>query len=91
MKYAVAYDITSNRKRNKVVKMLLGCAYRVQKSVFEGFFTADELDQLKVKLGKVINPKTDSVRFFPICDSCNRKIDILGLGHKIETIDYLIV
>jgi len=91
LKYAIAYDITSNRKRQKTVKILLGCSYRVQKSVFEGFFTANELDQIKVKLSKVINHKTDSVRFFPICDSCNKKIDILGLGCKIETIDYLIV
>ncbi|MCD6460506.1 CRISPR-associated endonuclease Cas2 [bacterium] len=91
MKYAIAYDITSNKRRNKVVKILMGCAYRVQKSVFEGFFTLNELNQIKIKLDKAINAKTDSIRFFPICDSCNKKIDIIGLGCKIESIDYLIV
>lgn len=91
MKYAIAYDITSNRRRNKVVKILLGCSYRVQKSVFEGFFTARELQDIRIALSKVINPHKDSVRFFPICDSCNKKIDIIGLGCKIESIDYLIL
>ena len=33
--YAVVYDITSDRERGKVDKLLKGFGFRVQKSVFE--------------------------------------------------------
>ena len=33
--YAVAYDVSSDRERLRVEKLLLGYGFRVQKSVFE--------------------------------------------------------
>lgn len=91
MKYAIAYDIVDDKRRRHVVKILLGVGYRVQKSVFEGFLSSDELTQITAKLANMINIKEDSVRFYPLCESCNKKVGVIGVGVMIEKIDYIIV
>ncbi len=56
--YAVVYDITSNRERSRVDKLLKGFGFRVQKSVFECRLTRAgrndlirRLEALEVKTG----------------------------------------
>lgn len=58
--YAVAYDISDNRERYRVDKILKGWGFRVQKSVFECRLTryqrtrlAASLDALKLETGSV--------------------------------------
>lgn len=91
MKYVISYDIVDDTRRRNVVKFLLGVAYRVQKSVFEGCFSSDEIKNASEKLSKIIDKKTDSIRFYPLCESCNKKIQIIGTGVIIEKINYIII
>ena len=91
MKYAIAYDIVDDKRRRHVVKILLGVCYRVQKSVFEGFLSSDEITEITSRLSEVIDDKEDSIRFYPLCESCNKKIDMIGVGIMIEKIEYIIV
>ncbi len=91
MKYAIAYDISDDKRRRHVVKILMGVAYRVQKSVFEGILSSDEIKEITTKLADIINPKQDSVRFYPLCESCNSKINMAGTGIMIEKINYIVV
>ena len=91
MKYVIVYDIVDDKRRCHVVRILLGVCYRVQKSVFEGFLSSDELTNITAKLTKVIDSKEDSVRFYPLCEACNKKIDLIGVGIMIEKIEYIIV
>lgn len=81
MRTIIVFDITCNRKRYRVVKILKGYAMRVQKSVFE----AEDLDRaayLRMRSGveKHIDPRTDSVRYYRICGSCVDQVEHYGAG-----------
>jgi len=77
----VAYDIASDRRRNKVAKILAGYGERVNLSVFECEFKKPEtLVALKGKLKEVIKPKKDHIRYYTICMECRAKIAIQGYG-----------
>jgi len=91
VKYVIAFDITVDRTRVRVVKVLSEYAYRVQKSVFEGLISKDSLEEMQAKLEKIINKKTDSIRIYPLCKKCEEEVKIIGIGVKVEQVDYIIL
>jgi len=76
--YIVAYDMASDKRRNKVHKILSGFGQWTQFSLFELFITDKELVLLQNKLEKVINPEKDSVRFYPLCAACLKQVETVG-------------
>jgi len=91
MKYVISFDITDDRKRYRAVKILLEYGYRVQKSVFEGFINKERVQECRKKLVSVIDPKTDSVRIYPLCGDCEAKVAIEGCGKTVEETAYIII
>ncbi len=91
MKYVISFDITDDRIRSRAVKILSEYAYRVQKSVFEGLVSKESIEEIEKKISAVIDPKTDSVRIYPLCGKCEPEVKILGTGKKIEHVDYIIL
>lgn len=81
--YVVAYDIPNDRRRTKVHKTLCGFGKWTQYSVFECFVSAKELVLLHERLRKMLKPDEDSVRFYPLCQSCRSKVETVG-GEKPE-------
>jgi CRISPR-associated protein Cas2 len=89
MFYTVCYDITDNRIRYRVVKLLKGSGYRVQKSVFEcPGLTEKQLFKLQDKLDRLINVTTDSVRFYRQCRTCLQDFEMCGQGNIPEIVDF---
>jgi CRISPR-associated protein Cas2 len=76
--YVIAYDIPSDRRRNRVHKTLRGFAKWTQYSLFEGFLTDKELVALQGKLEKYLEPSEDSVRFYPLCKACVARVETVG-------------
>lgn len=76
--YIVAYDISSDKRRNKVHKILSGFGQWTQYSLFELFITDKELVLLQSKLEKVLNAEKDSVRFYPLCAACLKQVETVG-------------
>lgn len=76
--YVVAYDIPSDKRRTKIHKILLGHGKWTQYSLFECFLTKKELILLQAKLEKHLIATEDSVRFYPLCASCVRKVETVG-------------
>ncbi|HSA05825.1 MAG TPA: CRISPR-associated endonuclease Cas2 [Candidatus Gastranaerophilales bacterium] len=73
------YDISKNKIRTKIVKLCKNVGlYRVQKSVFLGKLEPNDIDELKVQSGDLIDEKTDSVYIFPMCDADFKKAVLLG-------------
>jgi CRISPR-associated protein Cas2 len=66
MFYLVCYDIVSDRRRNKVSKILEGYGLRVQKSVFECVLDEKQYETLSKYLTRLVNKREDQVRFYPI-------------------------
>jgi len=76
--YVIAYDISNDRRRTKVHKTLSGFGQWTQYSVFECFLNAKELVLLHERLRKLLKPDEDSVRFYPLCQSCCSKVETVG-------------
>ncbi len=69
MKWIVAYDISSNKIRNKVSNILTHYGYRIQYSVFYiPEASRKEIENLKETLKEIIDLRTDRVFFYPIED-----------------------
>jgi CRISPR-associated protein Cas2 len=78
MHFVIAYDIEADRRRTKVMNTLKDFGMRVQYSVFECELTPQRLDELRVRLRPLINPRRDKVHVFPLCDACFFRSESLG-------------
>lgn len=81
--YIIAYDISDDKRRTKVHKILSGFGKWTQYSLFECFLTAKQKLLLQHKLSKHLRPEEDSVRFYYVCEGCLRKVETVG-GQKPE-------
>lgn len=70
----VAYDVSDDRRRSRVVKILEKVGLRINYSVFECLLTDAQFEKLKVDIGDKINMKEDTVVYYPICVDCYTKI-----------------
>ena len=70
----VAYDISNDRRRSHVVKLLERVGIRVNFSVFECILTDSQYDTLRKDIQKCISSKEDSVVYYPICVNCYTQI-----------------
>ncbi|BBE31742.1 CRISPR-associated endoribonuclease Cas2 3 [Tepiditoga spiralis] len=92
MFYVVSYDITDNKKRNKIIKYLESYGVRVQYSVFEAELNETQLNSLKRNLKKSINLNEDTIRIYPLCSECRKKIETIGIDKgSYYKKDFLIV
>ena len=70
--YAVVYDISSDRERRRVEKVLKGFGFRVQRSVFECRLNKGGKRELITKLEK-IGVRTGFIKLYKLdytCHSC---------------------
>ena len=75
MYVVVSYDIHSDKRRTKVHEMLQNYGYRVQFSVFECDVNKRQFAELQRRLAELIDLEADdSVRYYELCASCQRKI-----------------
>lgn len=61
--FAVVYDITSDRERRRLDKLLKGFGFRVQKSVYECRLTQTEYKLLKQRISS-LNIETGFVKIY---------------------------
>ncbi len=89
--YLICYDIVENRRRNRVMKTMVGYGFRVQKSVFECYLTPEQLERLKKRVAKQIDEKTDSVRIYPLTPEEVKHVQVLGIGEVNEGTGLLVI
>ena len=76
--YLLTYDMSNNKRRLKLAKLLESVGLHVQGSVFEGWLTDEELKLVQEKGKKLIKPEEDSLRIYPICRTCKEKMILIG-------------
>jgi len=91
MMYLFAYDISDNRRRARVSKELEKFGLRVQKSFFQVDVAAERAERLKELLLARIDPKTDSLLFYPLCADCLGKAMVLGDGQLLQDVSFEIL
>jgi CRISPR-associated protein Cas2 len=79
MRFLITYDIASDSRRNRLIRVLNEHGRRVQYSCFEVNLNADSLNGLKEKIKEIINCDEDSVFIFPITDFASPFIVKLGV------------
>lgn len=72
--WVIAYDISDDKRRMKVVKQLEKYGERVNLSVFECMFTPGQFEKIKESIGRQINDSVDTVIYYPLCLECFGKI-----------------
>ncbi len=82
--YLISYDISEDRSRQRVMKLLKGHGFHVQKSVFECLLSEDRLKKLLKILKSKIDPDRDSVRVYALCRNCVTNVTVIGRGELSE-------
>ena len=86
MLYIISYDISIDKRRAKIAKLLEGFGQRVQYSVFECNLDDRECAVLMRKLQRLAKPaESDSIRIYRLCSPCVKKVEIIGAGPPVET------
>lgn len=71
--WVIAYDITDDLRRSRIVKVIEKFGERVNYSVFECMLTDSQFKKLHDRLQTMIKP-SDSIVFYPLCVGCYSKI-----------------
>ena len=79
----VTYDVETvtsdgQRRLRKVAKVCLNFGQRVQNSVFECSVDPSQFISLKKQIEKIIDPSSDSIRFYLLGKNWERRVEILG-------------
>lgn len=78
----VIYDITENKKRLRLSKLLLGYGFRIQKSAFEALITKKKYKELLERLPAYVSQE-DSIRVYKIIG----KGQVVSFGKTAEKED----
>ena len=78
MQLVVAYDITANKRRTKIAKILEDYGSRVNFSVFECDIGKTQYEEMKKRIWKVVNPRRDCIIFYCLCGSCRQRREAIG-------------
>jgi CRISPR-associated protein Cas2 len=76
----VSYDVTDDRRRERLARFLRGFVDRVQKSVFEGAVPEPRVEPLRRGTVKLIDHDEDSVRVYNLCRRCREATEVIGTG-----------
>jgi CRISPR-associated protein Cas2 len=81
--FVISYDISDNKLRTKLAKLLEGYGIRVHYSVFECRLEYERYRELFYKM-KEFEAKfqEDSIRIYRICKSCEQEIETIGKLRK---------
>ncbi len=81
MIYFISYDISDQKRLQKVAKILENFGIRIQFSFFECEMQREQLDDLKHRVLEIMNKKEDSFLIYPLCEDCTAKAKSLGKGN----------
>ena len=92
----ITYDVNTTTKQcqkrlRKVAKKCLDYGQRVQNSVFECIVDATQYSQLKLQLMELIDPETDSLRFYRLGNNYKTKVEHFGAKVSYDMEDPLII
>lgn len=74
----VAYDITDDKRRRKLYKLLKSFGIRTQYSFFECLLSEMQYERLRVGIRKLIEVKEDRVGIMLLCERCHERIERMG-------------
>ncbi len=90
--YDVNTETPAGRKRlRRIAKQCVNYGQRVQNSVFECLLDASQCVELKAKLLKLMDSKSDSLRFYYLGNNYDSKIEHFGCKVTYDPQDAMIL
>lgn len=86
MRYLVAYDISDDRRLQRVAKVCEDYGIRVQKSVFECDLEPEQFEEMWSRMLQEIDPDEDLVAAYPLCRSCAARVICAGKMARPEKV-----
>ncbi len=85
--YVLTYDVVDDKRRARLAKYLTAHGHRVQYSVFELLATDTELGAILkgAQDDSRFDPKTDSLRCYPLCKGCLAGAKVIGAAPPVLT------
>ena len=92
----VTYDVdttdkSGQRRLRRVAKACLDYGQRVQNSVFECELTDVQFCILKERINEIIDHALDSIRFYHLNRSENRRVEVMGVDTAFDVNDAIII
>ena len=92
----VTYDVdttdkSGQRRLRRVAKACLDYGQRVQNSVFECELTEVQFCILKERINEIIDHSLDSIRFYHLNRSENRRVEVMGVETAFNVNDAIII
>jgi CRISPR-associated protein Cas2 len=83
MNLLVTYDVNTQtpegaRRLRQVARVCEGFGQRVQDSVFECTIGLPDMERFRIKLLKIINPQTDSLRIYRLHSDRDEVVEVHG-------------
>lgn len=75
---AIAYDVTDDRRRQRLRNLLLLYGVPIQHSVFEARLTSGERDALVRRAGEILNPAEDRLVMYPLGSEAEARVLWIG-------------
>ena len=92
----VTYDVdttdkSGQRRLRRVAKACLDYGQRVQNSVFECELTDVQFCILKERINEIIDHALESIRFYHLNRSENRRVEVMGVETAFDVNDAIII
>jgi CRISPR-associated protein Cas2 len=84
----IIYDISDNKKRTRLAKLLNGYGFRIQKSAFEAILAKPKYAKMLQALEKLIDEE-DDIRIYRIRGI--GEVTIFGSGELVENEDVVVL
>jgi len=91
MQIVLAYDIPDDKRRARLRKVLLSFGTPVQYSVFESDLSPRELERMKKAVQAVMKRHEDNVRYYVLCRSCAKGVEVFGGNPLTEAREVYVV
>jgi CRISPR-associated protein Cas2 len=91
MLHVVCYDISDDRRRDRLSRGMLDFGARVQESVFECLLDDELYDKMISRIQGIALADGDKVRVYRVCANCVEQVLIFGKGELTNDPDYYIV
>ena len=76
--WIIAYDISDDKTRLKIARLLEMYGIRCNYSLFECLVTETQKLKIQKKIAKIVSNSSDSVLFYYLCNSCLKKREVIG-------------
>jgi CRISPR-associated protein Cas2 len=91
LEYVVCYDLSDDRRRDRMARVLLDYGKRIQESVFAMNLDEELYDRMMVRVRREVDESWDRVHVFCLCKGCETRTVVIGQAELPRDPDFVIV